>query len=326
MSQHSLRLNAQVMAELLAAARVPGLALAVVRDGRVAETLEAGRACVNSKRPVTTETVFQAASLSKPVFAYLVLQLVREGLLDLDIPLTHYSRELWIDYDEHLDQVTARHVLGHTTGWPNWRPKGQLLVRDALPGERFTYSGEGYVYLQRVVEYLAGRSLEQLARERLFESAQMGSSTFDPAAVDDQRMAGAHDQECRPIEQHIGTRPSAASSLHCTATDFARFMVALLTTGADLLTEMIRPHVTVKEDLAWGLGWGLETSSTGRGFWHWGDNPGYKSFAVAVRETSSGVVVMTNADSGRRLCATVVRRIIGPKHPALSWLANRYGD
>jgi CubicO group peptidase (beta-lactamase class C family) len=316
--------NPEQLLELMAAANVPGLAMSIVRSGRLAETVELGCKSRDGTAPVDAGTIFQAASLSKPVFAYLVLQLVHERVLDLDEPLTSYAAEPFVSNDDQLDKITARHVLGHTTGWPNWRPRGQALVREALPGERFTYSGEGYVYLQRVVQHVAGKSLEQLAHERVFIPWHMGSSTFEWAPADDQRVAAGHDREGCPIARHVGERPSAASSLHCTAADFARFLVAVL--ESSLLPEMLLPQVAVKEQLAWGLGWGLETSSRGQGFWHWGDNPGYKSFAVALRETSSGVVVMTNADGGRKLCATVVRRVLGPEHPALAWLANRYRD
>jgi hypothetical protein len=121
--------------------------------------------------------------------------------------------------------------------------------------------------------------------------------------------------------------------LHTTATDFARFLAAVLTTGSEpwrllpeTLNEMLQPHTPVKDQLAWGLGWGLETLSEGQAFWHWGDNPGYKSFVVGLRATGSGVVVMTNADNGRPVCAALVRSVLGTDHPALAWLAARYGD
>src|SRR4051794_22461196 len=126
-------MDSHAVAELMAEANVPGLALAVVRGGQLAETLELGRKRAGEDERVDRTTVFQAASLSKPVFAYLVLQLVSEGVLELDVPLSTYWVESYVHNDDMLSMVTARHVLSHTTGWPNWRPQGEPLVREAPP-------------------------------------------------------------------------------------------------------------------------------------------------------------------------------------------------
>ena len=111
----------------------------------------------DSGEPVRTDTIFQAASLSKPVFAITVLRLVELAVLELDTPLSGYLPDEYGADDSQLDQITARHVLSHTTGWPNWRPDGQPLRRESPLGERFTYSGEGYVYLQHVAEHRSVR-------------------------------------------------------------------------------------------------------------------------------------------------------------------------
>ena len=87
---------------------------------------------------------------------------------------------------------------------------------------------------------------------------------------------------------------------------------------------MLTPQVRVNERVSWALGWGLEVSGEGRAFWHWGDNAGFKSFAIGLLDAGSGAVVMTNADGGRPLCAWVVERLLGTDHPALEWLARRY--
>jgi hypothetical protein len=87
---------------------------------------------------------------------------------------------------------------------------------------------------------------------------------------------------------------------------------------------MLTPQVRVNERVSWALGWGLEVSGEGRAFWHWGDNAGFKSFAIGLPDAGSGAVVMTNADGGRPLCAWVVERLLGTDHPALEWLARRY--
>jgi CubicO group peptidase (beta-lactamase class C family) len=131
----------QAMPSLMAQASVPGVSVAVVSAGAVAWRAGFGTLRAGSGEAVTPESPFQAASLSKPVFAYAVLGLVQQRALNLDVPLSQYVSEPFVEDDQLRERVTARHVLSHTTGWPNWRPRGEALHREAVPGERFGYSG-----------------------------------------------------------------------------------------------------------------------------------------------------------------------------------------
>jgi CubicO group peptidase (beta-lactamase class C family) len=127
----------------MARARVPGLAIALVADTRLVWNGTFGWANSATGAPVTQETVFEAASLSKPVFAYAVLQLVDAGVLELDVPLVRYLPGGYdVGEDPRVAQITARHVLSHRTGFPNWRAPGTPLTINFAPGERFSYSGE----------------------------------------------------------------------------------------------------------------------------------------------------------------------------------------
>jgi hypothetical protein len=135
------------------------------------------------------------------------------------------------------------------------------------------------------------------------------------------------------MERHIGERSNAAASLHTTAVDLARFVAAILcpaigtwSLASTSIHEMLRPQVRIHKRLSWGLGWGLERSADGQCFWHWGDNPGYKCFAIGRADSQTGVVVMTNGDGGRNLYGQVVQNALGLDHPALTWLASRYRD
>jgi CubicO group peptidase (beta-lactamase class C family) len=143
------------------------------------------------------------------------------------------------------------------------------------------------------------------------------------------QIAVGHDCDGLPLDQAPNESANAAYSLHATACDLATFMAAMLSGGAKAASptaEMLEHQVRVNERVSSGLGWGLEASTAGRAFWHWGDNPGYKCLALALREPGEGVVVMTNADGGRQLCAWIVQRLLDTDHPALAWLASRYQD
>jgi CubicO group peptidase (beta-lactamase class C family) len=129
--------------------------------------------------PVREDSLFQAASLSKPVFAYVVLQLADQKLLDLDRPLVQYHRPSYLSNHPDLELVTARDVLRHTTGLPNWRERPEERLSPAFkPGTRYRYTGEGYFWLQLVVEQLTGESVATVMQSRLLKPAKMTGSTF----------------------------------------------------------------------------------------------------------------------------------------------------
>ena len=182
---------------LLQLATVPGMAIATVRGADVAaEGFGVRRS--DAPDPVTGDTVFEAASLSKPVFASIVMQLAAEGVIDLQRPLAEYL-PLPNPADDASKPITATHVLSHSSGWRNWRnSKDVALTADFPPGSRFSYSGEGYFFLQRVVEKLTGTGLQRLARERVFVPLGMQHSAFLWRPELDPMLAAPHSNRGQP--------------------------------------------------------------------------------------------------------------------------------
>jgi CubicO group peptidase (beta-lactamase class C family) len=191
---------------LLELASVPCVALAAVDAGSVFPKT-AGRACVDPRRGAGDGTVFEAASLGKPLFAYAVLRLVDAGRLDLDRPLYDY---LPAPDAAHplMRRVTARHVLTHTSGLPNWRRQPGPLEPAAEPGAAYAYSGEGYFFLQRVVERVTDRPIARLLREDVLEPLGMTESGWVWRPEFDARMAVGYDEGGHPAEVYaaIGRR------------------------------------------------------------------------------------------------------------------------
>lgn len=324
-------------------AHVPGLSIAWLEDGRVVETAALGTADADSGRPVTDKTIFEAASLSKPVTAYLAMILAERGELDLDAPLSRYAQpDPPVAEDSRLAGVTARHVLTHSSGLPNWRPRHwspepEPLVLGFDPGERFSYSGEGFVFLQRALEAITGREFRELAEGELLEPLEMSSTSFVWRPSYDALIALPHDLESRPEEKRRPEEAGAASSLHTTAGDYARFVAEVLSPtllAPATIADMLHPWRLTPaswrasetadatgEHVAWGLGWALEQAGeTTRSFWHWGDNGYFKAFVMASPRTGDGFVFFANSLHGLAISeALAVEALPGP-HPAFDWL------
>ena len=304
--------------------RVPGVALAAIRNGAVLWQEAFGVRRVVPSLPVTEQTVFEVASLGKPVFAYLVLRLWEDGLLDLDVPLTEYVPEPCIPGEPRLSAVTARLVLSHRAGFPNWWTKDKPRALLCAPGERFTYSGEAYQYLQRAVERITGQTLQELARDRVFDPLGMDDSSyvwresFNDVAADGHWIDGNVRNE-RP------QRARAGLSLHTTLRDYVRFVGAMSGRSpsarsglrAPTLAAMLTPYAEYQHGLHWGLGWALQPSEHGTGFWSCGGNFGYSSFVVATPHGGTGVVAMSNAANGIALFKVVIPRVAGGGQPGL---------
>ena len=328
---------------LMKVADIPGLSITLIRDGKPVWTHGFGVKNSETGEAVTEETVFEAASLSKPVFAYAVLKLVDAGKLDLDAPLNKYlpgNYDVAPD-DARVNQITARRVLSHTSGFPNWRqPRdAKLLPVYFTPGERFSYSGEGFVYLSKIVEQITGMKFDEYVREAVFKPLGMTSSSFSWQERYKQLKSFNHDLLGNPAGQGEGNAPNAAGSLLTTSADYAKFVAAILNgTGLKKETrrQMTTPQIRVDEscrnctdrpaagklstEIGWGLGWGLQTTAEGNSFWHWGDNGNNKAFVVAFEKQKDGIVVLTNSANGLFILKEILADGLGGKHPALAWI------
>jgi|SRR5687767_900074 len=184
-------------------AGVPGVAAGRLRSGAVEHHVW-GVSDVRTNAPILSESVFEAASLTKPVTAYIAITLATRGVLDIDAPLVSYGVPAPNPADDRGARVTTRHVLSHSSGWRNWRRASDPpLTADFEPGSRYQYSGEGFVQLQRVMEHVAGRGFAELGIDIVFEPLGMTSSAFltDPATVGKTLVTG-HDARQRPRESH----------------------------------------------------------------------------------------------------------------------------
>ena len=160
------------------AAKVPGLSIALIQEGEIVWVEGFGETNSITGKPVTGDTVFEVASISKVIAAYVALQLVERGTLTLDEPVHQYLAKPWLPPSAYPEQITLRQLLTHTSGLTNnVNPVDKSIVYP--PGERYQYSGVGFIYLQEVLEQVTGQSLEQIAQELVFEPLEMDSSSYE---------------------------------------------------------------------------------------------------------------------------------------------------
>ncbi|MBO6574339.1 MAG: serine hydrolase [Rhodothermales bacterium] len=315
--------RSEAVREVLEEAEITGLGAAIVEDGRISWAGAFGVRSAATNPAVDTSTVFEAASLTKPVVALVALQLVEEGLLDLDRPLAEYVEYPDLAHTGRGGEITARMVLSHTSGLPNWRPQGgQLDLRNA-PGSTFGYSGEGFVYLQRAMEAVARRPLHTMVEDRVFVPLGMPSSSLVWREAFGPFVAVGHADDGTPLDKFTPGEANAAYSLHTTAADYARFLAAFLR-GWSLSDAIWQDAVSRQADagdgLAWGLGWGLQRTAQGESVWHWGDNRGYKAFVAGYPGQGRGFVFFSNSDNGMLALHRLVEVLDGTTHPSVPWL------
>lgn len=327
--------------KLMDRALIPGLSIAVIREGELIWEDSFGVKDINTKDSVTSETVFEAASLSKPVFSYAVMKMAERGELDIDKPLVEYASDEYIEEnylgraidDERFRKITTRMVLSHQTGFPNWRGNAQLKI-NFEPGDRFGYSGEGFGYLQKIIEIISGLSLNEFASKEIFIPLGMTHSSYNWEERYEELTSFPHNIMMEVGEKSKYTVGHAAAYLHATASDYAKFLVAIINhTGleASTIDTMLSPHVVVNTNetpkIDWGLGFGLERTKEGNFFWHWGDNGDFKCFFIADPKLQTGVVYFTNSCYGLSIRKQIVQLTIGGDHPVMnSSLLSNYGD
>lgn len=277
---------------------------------------------------VPADGIFQAASLTKPLIAFVTLTLVRDGKLDLSTPVSLYLPDGYAHRQKPfggrnastvdlvsastLAQIPAKTLLNHTSGLPNWT--SGALAPEFVPGERWQYSGEGYLLLQAVISAVTGLDIESCVSKYVFEPLGMRHS----------RLRLTEDIRERIVKgtswfgggrQFDFSEPNAAASLYTTAEDYAKLISALLADTTMLSLTLANPVATAPElGLAWGSGWGIETAAGGPYLWQWGNNPGYRAFAMASVSSGNGFVLLTNSERGMPLAASLARTTIPAEH------------
>jgi CubicO group peptidase (beta-lactamase class C family) len=339
---------------LMKAAKVSGLCISVFNHNDPVFTKAFGLANVPQNEMLKTSTVLYAASFSKAVFAYLVMQLVEEKTIDLDKPLADYLKKPLPDYeitgkdykdlkgDERYKKITARMCLDHTTGFPNWRemePDKKLKIIYE-PGTHYSYSGEGLCLLQFAIEQITGKGLETIAQQKVFKPLKMENTSYLWQSRFEGNFASGHDLEEKPTGYFKRVQPNAAGSMVTSFDDFLKFYAAILhqkglkTSGFD---EMFKPQIRIRSkqqfgpealinttdndniQLSYGLGFGVFNTPYGRAFFKEGHGDGWQHYCIAFPDKKIAVVIMTNSDNGESIFKALLAASIGDTFTPWYW-------
>ena len=343
--------------KLMKAANVQGLAVTVFNHNKSVYKKSFGYKNLRTKEPINNETNFYGASLSKSVFAVMVMQLVEKGILDLDKPLQEYLPKPIYDYkptkrwhDNYQDlkddssylKITARMCLDHTTGFPNWRwdePDQKLRVK-AIPGSRYSYSGEGLVYLQVVLEHLLNKPLEQMMQENIFGPLKMNHSSYTWQPQFEKDYCLGHNTTGETYAKDKDNEARAASTLETTLNDYTLFTEAVLgnkllkkSTTKAMFTQQIKIRSIAQFgplrlqdsdandgiDLGYGLGWVLLQSPYGTGAFKEGHGDGFQHYSIIFPQAGTGIIIMSNSDNAESIFKELLETAIGDIYTPWKW-------
>lgn len=308
----SQSLEHQEMTKLLKENNIPILGLGVIEKTAL-KKIEVFGDFPDGKK-ASYNTIFNVASITKPVTAIVALKLVSQGKWDLDESLYHY----WIDPDiknnPKAKLLTTRHVLSHQTGFPNWR-NGKLNFK-FMPGTEYGYSGEGFEYLRKALESKFKMSLNDLASELIFNPLQMLDTQYVwNEKIDSSRVALGYDADGKTYPVYKRKIPNGADDLLTTIKDYSTFLISVM--KGEGLSEKVREEMHSNQVASvngkyFGLGFEKYTFKDGNYcLAHGGSDNGVKSLTFIFPKTKQGLVLFTNADNGYKVYEKVLTQYLG---------------
>ena len=300
---------------------VPGLAMAFIKNGELVMSQCLGIADTERGIPVSNETYFEAASLTKPFFGRLVFELADEGVIDLDRPLSEYEQAWTPCTDARFACVTAKDVMSHASGLPNWGKLPMELYFE--PKHGFSYSGMGYYYLQSIIEKRLDTRLDDLMQKRLLDPFGMDKAALIWTGAMRNALArtvdvNGHAEPKRTTARHsMGMEPNSAFSLYVTIDDYPKFLLNILK-EPDFAARVRSVRNCAGNGVGWGLGWGLYNER----IWHWGDNGGFKSLVCFDPATRDALLIHTNGFNGLNVCFAVAEHVTGESFSDIAEMVN----
>ncbi|MEY3198631.1 MAG: peptidase family [Bacteroidota bacterium] len=297
---------------------IPALGVGFIKDGKIEQISVFGELQLNKPAPINT--IWNVASMAKPITAMVVLKLINAGKWDLDEPIYKYYTDPDIMNEPRAKLITTRIILSHQTGFPNSRGNNNdgKLSFEFEPGTKYQYSGEGYEYLRKALENKFQKPLEQLANELIFKPLKMKDTKFIwDEKMDSTRFAKWHNEKGELYVTQKNTTANAADNLLTTVEDYSKFLVHLLNGAGlsdELHKEMIADHVRINTYKHFGLGWWVdENINENKDFAlvHGGDDIGVHTIAFIVPKTKQALLIFTNCDNGTDAFEEILVKFLG---------------
>ncbi len=343
--------------QLMEDAQIHGVAISVFNENQPVYEKQFGYKDYPNKIPLTDTTNMYGASFSKAVFGVLVMKMVENGVIDLDTPLESYLPQKIHEYepktswhddfsslkeDSLYHKITARMCLDHTTGFKNyrWFEDDYKLRVHWEPGTKFGYSGEGFIYLQVVMEKLTGKGLEELAQENIFKPLGMQNSAYEWKAKFENDFALGHNEDGKPLKKDKDNEPRGGGTLETTAEDYTKFLTALLNQkliSKESYHEIFSPHFKIRTEkqfgeeaniitdkydkinLGYGLGWGYFETPYGKAVFKEGHGSGFVHHSVLFPDTGKGIMIMTNFEKGNSIFKEILEVVLMDVYTPWEW-------
>jgi CubicO group peptidase (beta-lactamase class C family) len=296
--------------------KIPALGLGIIENNRLKRVKVYGE---NTKgNPAPADTIFNVASLTKPVTALVALRLVSMGEWNLDEPLGKYWTDPEIAADPRAQKITTRLILSHQTGFPNWRwqnADGKLNFQFES-GTKYQYSGEGYEYLRKALENKFRKPLNQLAAELIFRPLKMKDTSYVwTDKTDSARVAAAYDKDGKAYEIEKNTTANAADNLLTTIADYGKFLIGAMNgegLSNQVFDEMSRNQIATKNGKHFGLGFEIYDLVGGiKALSHGGSDKGVQTIVFIIPEKKSGILIFTNVDDGWKVYEKMLTHYLG---------------
>jgi CubicO group peptidase (beta-lactamase class C family) len=317
---------------------IPGVSIAFLNEGRIAWAKGYGFTSADSSRPVDEHTLFQAASISKPVAAMAALALVENGTIGLDEDVNHYLKSWQVEENELTleEKVTLRRILSHSAGltvhgFAGYGPDEEVpnliqilngaepanssrIYPDTIPGVQYSYSGGGYTIMQLMLCDLKEKAFPELMEEAVLSKIGMNSSTYEQPLPESlwENAAKGHHANGEEVEGGWHTYPEmAAAGLWTTSGDLLRYAMEVqqsyagesnLILSREMTKEMLTPQMNNH-----GLGPAVGGTGEAITFNHGGSNEGFRCGLLAFTKQGQGLVMMTNGARGGELMSEIRR-------------------
>ncbi len=296
--------------------KVPTLGLGIITNGKLQQVKVFGELKKGETAPYNT--IFNVASLTKPITAMVTLKLVSAGKWDLDEPIFNHFIDPDIANDPSCKILTTRHILSHQTGFANWRGnnKDGKLHFEFIPGTQYQYSGEGFEYLRKALEAKFQKSINQLASELIFDPLQMTDTKYYwDEKTDSTRYAIGYDSQGIAYETVKNKTANGADNLLTTVEDYGKFLTSILAIeglSQKVYEEMISHQVSTKKDKYFGLGFEIyDFGNEEFALSHGGADEGCQTIVFLFPTTKSGIIIFTNVDDGYKVYEKLLKHYLG---------------